>query len=173
MPNAPDDDGDGLIDTEDPDHADDVPGDVVDTDGDGTPDLVDRDADNDGVPNSQDGDRDGDGQPETVRQVPVEPFSPITEVVAGDPVLTFPREVDTTAGVRAVTQVRCAPGTRLRPVGDASADDVMRSLCKVVQKNGITRVRVMTDAPTIVTIEVVAPASGPYRPLASMTTFRF
>lgn len=169
----PDDDGDGLIDSEDPDHRGDVEGDRVDSDGDGTPDVGDRDADNDGVPNSQDGDRDGDGQPETQRQATVEPFAPVTEVSSGDPVLIIPREVETTAGLQASTEVRCAPGTRLRPTGDAGSDEVMRSLCRVVERNGVTRVRVLTDAPTVVTIEIVAPASGPYRSLFESSTYLF
>ncbi len=51
----PDDDGDGILDKDDPDHPD------YDSDDDGVPDRVDNDDDNDGVPDVNDDDDDGDG----------------------------------------------------------------------------------------------------------------
>ncbi|HEX2731373.1 MAG TPA: OmpA family protein [Polyangiaceae bacterium] len=76
--NCPDSDGDGTVNTEDPDDdGDGVPtsverpeGQDVDTDDDGTPDYLDPDDDNDGVPTAterpgdQDVDTDDDGTPD-------------------------------------------------------------------------------------------------------------
>ena len=62
-------DGDGLVDSEDPDDDNDnIPDELDDDDdGDGIPDDRDNDDDNDGIPDEQEGlDSDGDGTPDAM-----------------------------------------------------------------------------------------------------------
>lgn len=56
-PSNPDDDGDGILDEDEIGDWNDP----VDTDGDGTPDVLDTDSDGDGIPDADEGSSDGDG----------------------------------------------------------------------------------------------------------------
>lgn len=166
-------DGDGVVNTEDPDSKNLTDSAKTDSDGDGVPNVVDRDDDGDGVPDVRDADADGDGQPETVGQVLVATEQLPRALPSNGTVVLMKHAARTNARQSAVVAVTCTapPGVvRTKGTGDVAASDLRQ--CRVRREGSKIVLDISSLAPTLVTVQVSAPATGDHLRMESVRTYR-
>ena len=183
-----DTDGDGRVDSADPDDNGDGRPDqfTADADRDGKPDYLDRDDDGDGTPDARDNDDDGDGIAETVAQVLVEAAPELVEADDGVAVLLRDSAVLTDAGQPAAVTIACRVTSGLRsavlhkaailfaagsaapmqtPMDAEGPDSNLKGACRVERRANSWVALVTPGAQAVATIRLRAPAVGDRLPV--------